>query len=203
MMLTVIGEGLKLAGETLKAAADVMVKATETVALTGTGEGALAISEAAEATALTGISETLAQAPAVPRLYGAAMRAKLLHDTGTIFEVGDFVEAMDGLDALESMDGVASLPEDQMEQRVAEEFSKACKLPREGSSPAGLYSSPSRLRANGLREWGQACAEDDILDGLKPDLAGDGNPRPRRKLFRALRCVEGQLESVQNAQSRH
>lgn len=203
MMLTVIGKSLKLAGETLKAAADVTVQAAETVALTGAGEGALAAFEAAETTALTGVSETLAQAPAVPHLYGAAMRAKLLHDTGTIFELGDIVEAMDDLDALESVDGIASLPEDQMEQRVMEEFSKACKLPRGGSAPAGLYSSPGRLRANGLREWGRACAEDDVLDGLKPELAGDWRPRPGRKLFRSLSCLEGQLESVQNAQRRH
>ncbi len=204
MMLTLIGESLKLAGETLKAAVDVAAEtAAETVALTGAGEGALAVSEAAKTTALTGVGETFAQAPAVPHLYGAGARAQFLHDAGTAFELSDIFEAIDDLDALEGVDEVAPLPEDQMEQRALGELPKTGKLPRGGSGPAGLYSNPGRLRDNALRGGAaQEYAADSIPDVWGADLVDERRPRSRRKLFRALGAVEGQLESVQNAQSR-
>jgi len=203
MMLTLIGESLKLAGETLKAAADVAAKtAAETVALTGAGEGALAVSEAAKTTALTGVGETFAQAPAVPHLCGVGARAQFLHDAGAAFELSDIFETIDDLDALEGMDEAAPLPEDQMEQRALEEFPKTDKLPRGGSGPAGLYSNPGRLRDNVLRGGAaQECAADSIPDVWGADFVDDGRPRARKKLFRALSAVEGQLEGVQNAQS--
>ena len=197
MMLTLIGESLKLAGETLKAAADV---AAETVALTGVGESTLALPEVVNTTALTGVNEALAQAPAVPRLYGTGVRAQFLHDTGSAFELGDFLGAIDDLDALEGVDEATPLTEDPMEQQVLEEFSKAGRLPQGYSAPTGLYASPDRLRANGLREGeGQAFAVEDIPGGPEVYLAGNRN---RRRLFRGLGALEGQLESVQNAQSR-
>lgn len=203
MMLTLIGESLKLVGETLKAAADVAAEvAVETVALTGAGEGALTVSEAAQTTALTGLSETTSQIPTVPRLSGGGVRAQFLYDTGNIFELGDIFEAIDDMDTLESMDEVAPLPEEQMGQRALEDFSRSGKLPHRGLDSTGLYSNPSRLRANGLQEsWGQECVSDYILDDSKAELT-DERLFHRRKLFRALGFLEGQFENVQNAQRR-
>ena len=200
MMLTLVGEGLKLAGKALKVAADAATEAaTETVALTGMGECALTAPEAITTTALTGVGEITAQAPAVPRMCGSSLRAQFLHNTGTTFALGDILEAIDDLEMAEGADEVAALPEEQMERLMLDKPPPVGKLLRGSFGPGGLCSSPSRLRAAGLEKIREA---DVILDCEVAELAQARKIQNGRKLFRALDVVEGQLESVQRAQGR-